>query len=42
MTMPVAAILKREQPAELTASRLAQWKNLPLDWTEQRKVLGFT
>ena len=38
----VAAILKGEQPAELTASRLAQWKNLPLDWTEQRKVLGFT
>jgi len=23
-------------------SRLAQWKNLPLDWTEQHKVLGFT
>ncbi len=38
----VAAILKGAQPAELTASRLAQWKNLPLDWTEQRKVLGFT
>ncbi len=38
----LAAILKGEQPAELTASRLAQWKNLPLDWTEQRKVLGFT
>ena len=37
----VAAILKGEQPAELTASRLAKWKNLPLDWTEQRKVLGF-
>ncbi len=38
----VAAILKGEQPAELTADRLAQWKNLPLDWTEERKVLGFT
>ncbi len=35
------AILKGEQPAELTASRLARWKNLPLDWVEQRKVLGF-
>ncbi len=38
----VAAILKGGQPAELTASWLAQWKNLPLDWTEQREVLGFT
>jgi hypothetical protein len=38
----VAAILKGEQPLELTASRLAKSKNLPLDWTEQRKVLGFT
>ncbi len=38
----VAAILKGEQPPELTASRLAQWKNLPLDWTAQRKVLGFS
>jgi hypothetical protein len=38
----VAAILKGEQPPELTASRLARWKNLPLHWTEQRKVLGFT
>lgn len=38
----VAAILKGEQPPELTASRLAKSKNLPLDWTEQRKVLGFT
>ncbi len=27
---------------EFATDRLAQWKNLPLDWTEQRKVLGFT
>ena len=38
----VAAILKGKQPAELTASRLARWKNLPLDWAEQRKALGFS
>ena len=37
----IAAILTGNQPAELTASRLVQWKNLPLDWAEQRKVLGF-
>ncbi len=38
----MASCLDGEQPAGLTASRLAQWKNLPLDWTEQRKGLGFT
>ncbi len=38
----IAAMLKGNQPAELTASRLAQWKNLPLDWAEQRRVLGFS
>ncbi len=38
----IAAILKGSQPAELTASRLAQLKNLPLDWAEQRKALSFS
>ncbi len=38
----IAAILKGSQPAELTASRLAQLKNLPLDWAEQRKALSLS
>ncbi len=38
----IAAILKGSQPAELTASRLAQLKNLPLDWAEQRKALSIS
>ena len=38
----IAAILKGSQPAELTASRLAQLKNLPLDWAEQRNALSFS
>jgi hypothetical protein len=38
----VAAILNGDQPAGLTASRLARWKTLPFDWTEQRKLLGFS
>ena len=38
----IAAILKGSQPVELTASRLAQLKNLPLDWAEQRKALSFS
>ena len=37
----IAAILKGRQPPELTARRLGTFKNLPLDWTEQKKVLGF-
>ena len=38
----IAAIPKGSQPAELTASRLAQLKNLPLDWAEQRKALSLS
>ncbi len=38
----ITAILKGSQPAELTASRLAQLRSLPLDWAEQRKSLSFS
>lgn len=37
----VTAILDGKQPAGLTATRLSRWKNLPLDWAEQRRVFGF-
>lgn len=37
----VAAILNGDQPAGLTASRLARWKTLPFDWAEQRRILDF-
>ena len=36
-----AAILDGRQPANLTAARLAQTSELPLAWSEQRRVLGF-
>ncbi|WP_109794305.1 recombinase family protein, partial [Minwuia thermotolerans] len=36
------AILDGRQPSELTAHRLKRMAGLPLDWTEQRKALGFT
>ena len=35
------AILDGRQPSELTAHRLKRMAGLPLDWTEQRKTLGF-
>lgn len=37
----VTAILKGLQPANLTRTRLARTKALPLDWAEQRKMFGF-
>jgi hypothetical protein len=35
----VEAILQGRQPVELTASRLTEI-DLPLDWTEQRRLLA--
>jgi hypothetical protein len=35
----VEAILQGRQPAELTATRLTEL-DLPLDWTEQRRLLA--
>ena len=35
------AILDGRQPAHLTAKRLCSLPDLPLDWSEQRKILGF-
>ena len=35
----VEAILQGRQPVELTATRLTEL-DLPLDWTEQRKLLA--
>jgi site-specific DNA recombinase len=37
----VAAILEGKQPPELTANKLMADTRLPLDWREQRTVLGF-
>ena len=39
LTMPVEAILQGRQPVELTATRLTEL-DLPLDWTEQRRLLA--
>lgn len=36
-----AAILDGRQPAHLTAKILRDIPNLPLDWQDQRKILGF-
>ena len=35
------AILEGRQPAELTAKPLRDLKDLPLDWSKQREMLGF-
>ena len=35
------AILTGHQPAELSAKRLRDLPDLPLDWATQRRVLGF-
>jgi len=37
----VVAILNGRRPMALTASRLMADTRLPLDWSEQRKTLGF-
>ena len=37
----VTAILEGLQPANLTRTRLARTKALPLDWNEQRRLFGF-
>jgi hypothetical protein len=37
----ISAILGGKQPPELTARRLMDDTRLPLDWTEQRRSLGF-
>ncbi|WP_421694485.1 recombinase family protein [Aestuariivirga sp.] len=37
----VEAIIDGRQPPELTAKHLKRFDDLPLDWCQQRKVLGF-
>ena len=37
----VVAILNGRQPAGLTARKLMADTRLPLEWSEQRKALGF-
>jgi DNA invertase Pin-like site-specific DNA recombinase len=37
----VAAILEGRQPAELTRQKLARIREVPVNWSEQRKLLGF-
>ena len=37
----VTAIVEGRQPANLTRTRLARTKALPLDWNEQRRMFGF-
>ena len=37
----VAAILEGRQPTSLAARQLARMPELPLDWAEQRRILGF-
>jgi site-specific DNA recombinase len=37
-----AAILDGRQPADLTTFKLMAGRRLPLDWAEQRRVLGFS
>jgi hypothetical protein len=36
------AIIEGRQPVELTARKLLRSGELPIDWNEQRKALGFT
>ena len=38
----VEAIFDGRQPVELTVARLKRVRDLPVSWTEQRQVLGFT
>ena len=37
----LAAILDGQQPEGLTRTKLIRWADLPIDWDEQRKALGF-
>ena len=37
----IAAIAEGRQPASLTRRVLSQASNIPLDWSEQRRMLGF-
>jgi site-specific DNA recombinase len=37
----IAAILDGRQPAGLTRTKLIRWPGLPMDWSQQRIVLGF-
>ena len=37
----VEAILYGRQPVELTAARLKRFRNLPVSWVEQRRLLDF-
>ena len=37
----VAAILEGRQPPWLTSRRLLKYTSVPLDWKDQRQVLGF-
>ena len=37
----ISDILDGRQPAALTRQRLARVSKLPMDWTEQRQLLGF-
>ena len=37
----VATILEGRQPDSLAARQLARMPELPLDWSEQRRILGF-
>ncbi len=37
----VEAIVAGHQPADLTVTRLIRLEDLPLSWTEQRRLLGF-
>ena len=38
----VEAILAGRQPTHLTVSRLKRLSDLPLSWSDQRRLLGFT
>jgi hypothetical protein len=37
----VEAIVDGKQPVSLTASKLAKLQDLPIEWPEQRRILGF-
>jgi site-specific DNA recombinase len=37
----VTAILDGRQPVQLNRQRLARTTNLPIDWQQQREMLGF-
>lgn len=37
----VEAVIVGKQPTELTTKYLTRFRDLPLDWDQQRKALGF-